>query len=140
MRLIDVEAADLALLQEAAGELARFLRPGDVVALRGELGAGKTTFARAVVSALHGGDAASSPTFAFWHRYAGAPLVNHLDLYRVERAEELAELGLEEAFEPQAIVLVEWLERAGSLLPPATVLVEIRGCGPEPRSIAVDRL
>ena len=139
MRLIEIERADLERLDAAARELARLLEPGDVVALRGELGAGKTTFARALVRALHGHDRVSSPTFTFWHRYAGNPPVNHLDLYRVEQPEELAELGLEEAFDVSAIVLIEWAEHADSRLPRHTVEVEIIGSGAQLRRIVAIR-
>jgi tRNA threonylcarbamoyl adenosine modification protein YjeE len=137
MRIITIEKADLARLERAAATLAESLQPGDVVALTGALGAGKTTFARALVRALHGADEATSPTFTFWHRYAGPPTVNHLDLYRVERPEELVELGLEEAFESDAIVLIEWPERAPGLVPRTAVRVTIAGAGPEPRTLTI---
>jgi tRNA threonylcarbamoyl adenosine modification protein YjeE len=139
VRLIDVRDADLERLAQAAGELARMLRPGDVIALQGELGSGKTTFVRAIVRALHGDDAATSPTFTFWHRYAGVPPVNHLDLYRIESPHELTELGLEEAFEPGAIVAIEWPERAPQLVPSAAVRVAITGAGSGPRQLVVER-
>jgi len=139
MRIMSIESADLARLEAAARALARTLEAGDVVTLEGALGAGKTTFARALVAALHGADEATSPTFTFWHRYPGTPPVNHLDLYRIERPDELVELGLEEAFEPDAIVLIEWPERAPELVPRGTIRVQIAGAGPEPRSLTVDR-
>jgi tRNA threonylcarbamoyladenosine biosynthesis protein TsaE len=139
MRVMAIETADLARLEAAARALARMLEPGDVVALEGALGAGKTTFARALVAALHGSDEATSPTFTFWHHYPGTPPVNHLDLYRIERPEELVELGLEEAFGPDAIVLIEWPERAPDLVPAKAVRVTISGAGPEPRALTVDR-
>jgi tRNA threonylcarbamoyl adenosine modification protein YjeE len=139
MRLIDVPAADLQRLEEAAAELAPALRPGDAVALQGDLGAGKTTFVRALVRALGGGDEATSPTFTFWHRYATTPPVNHLDLYRIEQPGELADLGLEEAFDPASVTLVEWPERAPHLLPAGSVWVRIEGAGAAPRSIAAER-
>ena len=71
-------------LEAFAASFARTLRPGDVVALSGELGSGKTTFVRAAVRARHGEDQTTSPTFTFWHRYAGDPPIDHLDLYRIE--------------------------------------------------------
>lgn len=115
------------------------LRAGDVVALEGPLGAGKTTFVKAVVRARLGSDAASSPTFTFWHRYAGNPPIDHLDLYRIEDPAELTELGLEEAFAGDSIVLVEWAERAPGLLPARRHRVEIRGKGGSPRLVRVER-
>lgn len=125
------------------------MQPGDVVALRGPLGAGKTTLVRALVRALHGSDeAVSSPTFVFRQRYdappadAGpaAPSVEHLDLFRVDDpARELPDLALEDAFETGAIVLVEWPERADGWLPKTRIEVAIDGSGAGPRTVRVDR-
>ncbi|HEX3550811.1 MAG TPA: tRNA (adenosine(37)-N6)-threonylcarbamoyltransferase complex ATPase subunit type 1 TsaE [Candidatus Elarobacter sp.] len=128
-----------------ARALAATLRPGDVVALRGSLGAGKTTFARAVVAALHGSDeAVSSPTFVFRQRYEpphpGVPAVEHIDLYRLENPGELADLALDEAFAPDAVVLIEWPERAEDWLPRRRVEVGIAGAGEGPRTVRVARL
>ncbi len=88
--------------------------------LRGPLGAGKTTFARALVAALHGSDdAVTSPTFVFRQRYdppsGEGPAVEHIDLFRVEEPGELADLALDDAFAPDRIVLVEWPEHAERL-------------------------
>lgn len=125
-------------LRAFAGELARRLKPGDVVALSGPLGSGKTTFADAIVQALHGGRRASSPTFAFWHRYDGVPPIDHLDAYRIGDPAELAELGLEAAFDdPRSIVLVEWWHNAEALLPMRRYEVEISGCGDGARRVSV---
>lgn len=137
--------AGLADFEAFAAEFARALEPGDVVALAGPLGAGKTTFVRSVVAALHGADTATSPTFTFRHRYAAPPsgahassaAIEHLDLFRVEDPRELQELGLEDAFSGDAIVLVEWWERAPQLLPLRRYEIEIHGSGDEPRTIAV---
>lgn len=137
--------ANRADFEAFAAEFARALRPGDVVALAGPLGAGKTTFVRSIVAALHGADTATSPTFTLRHRYAppssgshpsGAP-IEHLDLFRIEDSRELRELGLEDAFSGEAIVLVEWWERAPELLPERRYEIEIQGSGEEPRTVAV---
>jgi tRNA threonylcarbamoyladenosine biosynthesis protein TsaE len=120
--------------------LAATLRPGDVVALSGNLGAGKTTFVRALVAALHGSDAAvSSPTFIFRQRYPGTPPIEHLDVYRVENPAEAADLGLEDAFTPEAITLVEWPERVPGLVPPGAVRVAIDGSGDGARTVRIAR-
>ena len=105
-----------------------------MVALRGPLGAGKTTFVRAVVRALHGSDdAVSSPTFIFRQRYDGTPPIEHVDLYRIQDpAAELPDLALDDAFAPDRIALVEWPERAAGCLPADRIEVAIEGSGDEP--------
>ena len=131
---------DRAGLVAAAARLAATLRAGDVIALSGELGAGKTTFVRALVAALHGtDDAVSSPTFVFRHRYPGNPPVEHLDLYRIDDPVEAAELDLDDAFSPHAITVVEWAERLPCLLPPAAIRATIEGSGEAPRRLRIER-
>lgn len=104
------------------------------------MGSGKTTLIRALLHVLHGSDAAvSSPTFIFRQRYDGEPPVEHLDLYRIDAPAELAELGLEDAFGPDRITLVEWPERAPALVPPDAIELDISGSGDGPRTIVVDR-
>ncbi|MBV8637218.1 MAG: tRNA (adenosine(37)-N6)-threonylcarbamoyltransferase complex ATPase subunit type 1 TsaE [Candidatus Eremiobacteraeota bacterium] len=120
-----------------ASGFAAGLRPGDVVALSGELGAGKTTFVRAAVRARHGEDQTSSPTFTFWHRYHGDPPIDHLDLYRIHDPGELAELGLDEAFDGTSIAFVEWWTHAPDLLPQHRYEVTIAGAGDGPRTVTV---
>lgn len=124
-----------------AGEIARELRRGDVIALSGPLGAGKTAFVRGVVAERLDVDPVSSPTFTFWHRYArdGRIPVDHLDFYRIDNPRDVRELGLEAAFDGDSIVLVEWWERAPELLPPVRWEVDIAGSGDQPRRLAVRR-
>ena len=113
----------LALPDEAAtAALARRLAPalgaGDLLALWGDLGSGKTSFARALIRALAGSDEeVPSPTFTLVQTYEVRPApVWHFDLYRIRDPEEVLELGWEQAL-AEAIVLVEWPERLGPLLP-----------------------
>jgi tRNA threonylcarbamoyladenosine biosynthesis protein TsaE len=116
---------------EALGRaLAPRLAPGDVVGLAGPLGAGKTCLARALIHALPGppgseAEPVPSPTFTLVQVYERQPApVWHFDLYRLERPEEVWELGWEEAL-AGGIVLVEWPERLGPLLPGAALLLTL---------------
>ena len=128
-------------LDAFAVRLAATLVPGDAVVLRGPLGAGKTTLARALVRALHGSDdAVSSPTFVFRQTYPGTPPIEHVDLYRIDDPAELPDLALDEAFAPDRVTLVEWPERAEDWLPAARVEVAIDGAGAGPRRVRVRRL
>ena len=127
-------------LGAVAARLAQTLHPGDALALSGDLGAGKTTFVRALVHALHGSDVpVSSPTFIFRQRYDGTPPVEHLDLYRIDDPLDAAELGLDEAFGPDRITVVEWPERLPGLLPPGAIRIRIEGAGDELRRLQIDR-
>jgi tRNA threonylcarbamoyladenosine biosynthesis protein TsaE len=119
--LLPIELTDEAATADLARRLAPSLKPGDVVALRGDLGAGKTSFARALIRALSGADGAErevpSPTFTLVQSYdTPAGRVHHFDLYRIVSPDELTEIGWDEAL-ADGIVLVEWPERAGNLLP-----------------------
>jgi tRNA threonylcarbamoyladenosine biosynthesis protein TsaE len=114
-----IELADEAATEALARDLAPCLRKGDVVALRGDLGAGKTTFARALIRTLmRAEEEVPSPTFTLVQTY-DAPLwrIYHFDLYRIEHPGELTEIGWDEAL-GDGLALVEWPERAGSSLPP----------------------
>jgi len=114
---------DEAATRALAACLADLVLPGDVVALRGDLGAGKTVFARAFINALPDSEGRDidedvpSPTFTLLQTYERRPApVWHFDLYRIESPEEVYELGLEEAFH-DGVTLIEWPERMEPLLP-----------------------
>ncbi|HEY0523692.1 MAG TPA: tRNA (adenosine(37)-N6)-threonylcarbamoyltransferase complex ATPase subunit type 1 TsaE [Stellaceae bacterium] len=111
--------ADEAATASLAATIARAARPGDVIALSGDLGAGKTSFARAFIRALGRGDEdVPSPTFTLVQTYElPAATIWHFDLYRLERPDDVLELGFEDAAAEGGIVLVEWPDRAGGLLP-----------------------
>src|SRR5579872_6896531 len=122
-----------------AADIACALEPGDVVTLSGDLGAGKTTFARALIRYLAGDDTIEvpSPTFTLMQAYElpRFPLV-HADLYRVSGTAELAELGFDDLPE-QAVVLLEWPDRAAALLPPDRLDITftlVPQAGPEVRN------
>jgi tRNA threonylcarbamoyl adenosine modification protein YjeE len=108
---------DLAATQDLADRLAPQLRRGDVVALNGDLGAGKTAFARALLRAWGVSGEVPSPTFTLVQHYAvNGMSIAHFDLYRLQSPDELDELGWDDAV-TDGVVLVEWAERAGGRLP-----------------------
>lgn len=130
MNLAD-EAATAAL----GKRLARQLKGGDVVALSGGLGAGKTTFVRHLLAALGHEGEVPSPTFAIVQPYEHMMLaVWHADLYRVEDPAELAEIGLD-SIGDDTVLLVEWPERAGSAAWPDALRLTLEITGPEQRRL-----
>jgi tRNA threonylcarbamoyl adenosine modification protein YjeE len=103
-----------ALETEAVGEeLGRRLHKGDLVLLKGELGAGKTTFVRGIAKGSGSAAPVASPTFQLVRVYPGRVQLAHVDLYRLEKGEELRDLGLEELLD-QGAVVVEWGDRLSS--------------------------
>jgi len=102
------------------------LKPGDVVALSGNLGSGKTLFVMGVCAGLGTRGHVSSPTFTLINEYpASFGAVAHIDLYRIRTRAELAELGIEEYFNDRTVALIEWAESMLDLLPPAHYRVKI---------------
>ena len=140
--------ADPAATRGVGERLAGLVRGGDAIALVGELGAGKTTLVAGLVAGL-GGGAAASPTFALVHEYPGGRLVVwHVDLYRIERAAELPELGLDDVIgDPRGICVIEWADRF-AVLPADHLRIELAhapgggraltatGTGPRGRELA----
>jgi tRNA threonylcarbamoyladenosine biosynthesis protein TsaE len=120
-----------------AGErLAAALRPGTFVLLHGDLGAGKTAFVRGMAAGLGGTpDAVSSPTFVLIQHYRGRTPLVHVDLYRLQSAADVDELGLEE-LSSGAVVAVEWAERLPRP-PAASVVVRIEDLGDDQRRITI---
>lgn len=122
-----------------AAEFARRLRPGDFVALEGDLGAGKTQFVRGLVQGLGGdGNAVSSPTFVLLNIYDTAAIkVFHLDAYRVSGADDLEAIGFEELLEQEGIVVVEWWTRVQEIVPPKRWLVKMTALSTHRREIEI---
>lgn len=120
-RLRHLPCIDRPGLEALGGELAALARPGDVILLLGDLGAGKTTLARAIIRALGVTEDVPSPTFTLVQTYeggnAGGPLpIHHFDLYRLEEPEDIHELDLEDALD-YGLSLIEWPEIALAALP-----------------------
>jgi tRNA threonylcarbamoyladenosine biosynthesis protein TsaE len=123
--------------QLLAEQLGRLLQPGDVVALVGELGSGKTLFSQGLARGLGVPETfyITSPTFAIINEYPGRVPFYHLDLYRVSRA-DFAELGLEEILFGQGAVAIEWAERLGEDLPAERLEVRLTFLGEMERNLA----
>ncbi len=127
---------------EAGRQLVRQLPQRAVVLLIGNLGAGKTTFTKGMVEALGVGLAneVSSPTFTLIHEYGDPPKLYHIDLYRLEESHEVASLGLDEIFDRNAIVVIEWGERFPQLMPKDRVEVRIDYGQDDNRTITITGL
>ena len=123
---------------EAAGErLGATLGPGAVVALTGELGAGKTCFVQGLVRGLGATVRATSPTFVLVNQYSGRVPIHHVDAYRTDSMAELLDLGLLEMVGGEGVTVIEWADKLTPLLPPDAVHVHIAGVGDEPRAITI---
>lgn len=118
-------------------ELAQQLQPGDILALYGDLGAGKTHLVKGICEGLGiTPGTVTSPTFTLVNEYAGSLPVYHFDVYRIERIEELFELGYEDYFFSDGVTLVEWPEKIESLLPGYTLRIRLTHKSENERQIA----
>ena len=129
-----------------ARELAKELKPGDVVCLEGDLGAGKTTFTQGLAAALGVSGRVTSPTFCIVQEHVrpstaddGGRLLVHMDLYRLHGEEDVEAIGWEDYLARSAILVVEWPDRAGGLIPPTARHLVFRHLeGGENRLISID--
>jgi tRNA threonylcarbamoyladenosine biosynthesis protein TsaE len=122
MKITTTSADHTRALGAAIGEL---LRPGDVVVLAGDLGAGKTTFAQGVAVALGVVDRVTSPTFTIVHEHEGRVPLAHVDVYRLESLGELHDLGFEEVVDDVRVTLVEWGDMVAQALPTDRLTVRL---------------
>jgi tRNA threonylcarbamoyladenosine biosynthesis protein TsaE len=121
--------------RELAAALAQVAEPGDLIALVGELGAGKTQFAKGFATGLGVTATVNSPSFVLMAEYAGRLPLFHLDLFRLADAAEAYAGGLLDERQGAGVTLVEWAERFGPALPADRLDVTIDGTGDEPRAI-----
>jgi tRNA threonylcarbamoyladenosine biosynthesis protein TsaE len=135
----------IALVTRAAAEtkamaavVAEHARPGDLVVLAGDLGAGKTTFAQGFASGLGVQEVVTSPTFTLAHAYTGRLVLNHVDVYRLEHLAEVADLALGEMIDSGGVTLIEWGDAILAALPPDYLEVRLQlGDGDDDRRVTV---
>lgn len=124
--------------QSFAQELARLLRPDDILAFFGGLGMGKTTFVRGLVRGLGGQDEVSSPTFSLVHEYNTQPKLYHFDMYRVTSFDDLYSTGFFDYLDTGAILAIEWSENIEGALPDQAIRVRFERLEENRRRITVE--
>ncbi len=129
------ERETLDVASSFAGSLVR----GDVVALTGDLGAGKTVFARGVARSFGVNEDVTSPTFTLIHEYPCSPPLYHMDMYRMESIDEIRNIGVEDYLYGDGVCLVEWAEKLGELYPAEAIHVHIKHLGGDRREITIER-
>lgn len=134
--MFEVAAADAPATERLGEVLGGLVRPGDVVLLSGDLGAGKTTFTRGLARGAGVAEPVTSPTFTLLHEYAGRLPVFHFDLYRWREEDDLAELGVGDYLYGDGVAVVEWPGALGGWAPSSCLNVELR-FAPEGRQILV---
>lgn len=124
---------------EAATKLGSLLKAGDMIAFRGGLGAGKTTFTRGLAIGLGLGDNVSSPTFALVNEYRGEKItLYHFDMYRIENEDDLESTGFYDYDFEDNVAVIEWSENISSLLPDDTIYITINSVGENDREIIIE--
>jgi tRNA threonylcarbamoyladenosine biosynthesis protein TsaE len=132
-----VETHDAAATQALAAALAVVARPGDLISLVGDLGAGKTQFAKGFGAGLGVTDTIVSPSFVLMAEYRGRLPLFHIDLYRLTGAAEALAGGLVDERQGEGVTLIEWAERLADVMPLSRLDVFIDGTGDDPRRIAL---
>jgi tRNA threonylcarbamoyladenosine biosynthesis protein TsaE len=125
---------------ELAAEVARELEDHAILALRGDMGSGKTCFVRGLAFALGIECTVNSPTFTIVNEYRGHRLLYHVDLYRLTSPEDVLAFGFEELLETRAIIAIEWAENARDLIPDGTIDISLKCLeAPDEREIIIRR-
>jgi tRNA threonylcarbamoyladenosine biosynthesis protein TsaE len=132
VRTLDAEAT-----RALGAALARAAQAGDVIALVGDLGAGKTQFAKGYGAGLGVTQTINSPSFVLMAEYAGRLPLFHIDLYRLDDASDAIAAGLLDERQADGVTLIEWAERLRDALPTARLEVAIDGSGEDPRTIRI---
>jgi len=140
MRPLSLITASPAETEDLGRRLGSILKKGIFIALKGELGGGKTCFTRGIVagSAPESSYLVASPTFAIMNEYPGTPPLYHFDFYRLACGHEIAELGFEDYFNGHGICIAEWADRLGELLPEDRLEITFTIAGEERRTISFE--
>ena len=123
---------------ELASKIGSLLKKGDVIAYKGGLGAGKTTFTRGLAIGAGLDDEVASPTFALVNEYHGTLDIYHFDMYRIESADDLETTGFFDYPMDESVFVIEWSENITEVLPEGTIFIEIRRTGDESREIIIE--
>jgi tRNA threonylcarbamoyladenosine biosynthesis protein TsaE len=123
--VLELSAGSADAMRELGESVATLLSGGDVIVLTGDLGAGKTTFVQGAARSLGVTDPVVSPTFTLVRTYKGSRTVNHVDVYRLDRMQEVIDLGFEDLFEPDGVTFVEWGDVIEGLLPDSYLEAEL---------------
>ena len=125
--------------QALAQQVAALLRPGDILAYQGGMGAGKTTFTAGLAQGLGLGDVVSSPTFALVNEYRrGDRVLYHFDMYRIRGFDDLYSTGFFDYLDEEAILAVEWSENIRGALPQGTIFITLEPAGGDDRRITIE--
>jgi tRNA threonylcarbamoyladenosine biosynthesis protein TsaE len=135
---VTIKCPSAGATQALAARIAERATPGTVIALSGELGAGKTCFVQGLAAGLGVDGPVTSPTFVLIAEHAGRFPLYHVDLYRTQSLEEIRGLGLEELLDGRGVTAIEWAEKAEPLLPARTIHIRLRGIGDELRIVEID--
>jgi tRNA threonylcarbamoyladenosine biosynthesis protein TsaE len=131
----ELAVADAEAMRALGAALAAVARPGDVLCLFGDLGAGKTQLAKGFGAGLGVGETISSPSFVLMAEYQGRLPMFHIDLYRLAGGAAAISDGLLDERQADGVTLIEWADRLGSALPASRLDVRIQGTGDEPRAV-----
>ena len=135
---MDIKLANLEATEKFGIKLGKFLQPGDILCLNGHLGAGKTTLSKSIGLGLDVKDYITSPTFTLINEYTGRIPMYHFDVYRLENAHELDDLGFDDYFYGNGASIIEWAEKIENTLPKDRMVINInRGSNDNERILTI---
>jgi tRNA threonylcarbamoyladenosine biosynthesis protein TsaE len=136
-KMLSKTSKDASETEKIALDLAGILKPGDIVALYGPVGSGKTCFVRGLARGLKCSQEVKSPSFSLVNEYSGPLPLYHFDFYRLEKEAEIIDLGWTDYLDSDGVVAIEWAERVKNMLPPDRFDVYLDFFGPEMRSVEI---